>query len=48
MGALRVNATDVTDRAFAEAYYHWFFLIQPFDLRERLIGSEADYFLQQI
>ena len=37
-----------TDRAFAEAYYHWFFLIQPFDLPERLIGSEADYFLQQI
>ena len=36
------------DRAFAEAYYHWFFLIQPFDLPERLIGSEADYFLQQI
>jgi haloacetate dehalogenase len=36
-----------TDRAFAEAYYHWFFLIQPFDLPERLIGSDADYFLRQ-
>jgi haloacetate dehalogenase len=23
-----------TDRAFATAYYHWFFLIQPFDLPE--------------
>jgi haloacetate dehalogenase len=29
------------DMAFASAYYHWFFLIQPFDLPERLIGAEA-------
>lgn len=35
-----------TDRAFAEAYYHWFFLIQPFDLPERLIGAEAEYYLR--
>jgi haloacetate dehalogenase len=34
-----------TDRAFAEAYYHWFFLIQPFDLPERLIGADPDYYL---
>ena len=33
------------DRAFAEAYYHWFFLIQPFDLPERLIGADPDYYL---
>jgi haloacetate dehalogenase len=25
-------------------YYHWFFLAQPFDLPERLIGSDPDYF----
>ena len=31
-----------TDQAFATAYYHWFFLIQPFDLPERLIGSDPD------
>ena len=31
-----------TDRAFATAYYHWFFLIQPFDLPERLIGADPD------
>ena len=29
-----------TDQAFATAYYHWFFLIQPFDLPERLIGAD--------
>jgi haloacetate dehalogenase len=34
-----------TDREFAEAYYHWFFLIQPFDLPERLIGAASEYFL---
>ena len=31
-----------TDKAFASAYYHWFFLIQPFDLPERLIGADPD------
>jgi len=36
-----------TDRAFAEAYYHWFFLIQPFDLPERLIGNAPEYYLRQ-
>jgi haloacetate dehalogenase len=36
-----------TDRAFAEAYYHWFFLIQPFDLPERLIGADPDYYLEK-
>jgi len=35
-----------TSRAFAEAYYHWFFLIQPFDLPERLIGADPEYFLR--
>lgn len=36
-----------TNRAFAEAYYHWFFLIQPFDLPERLIGAEPEYYLRK-
>jgi len=36
-----------TDRAFATAYYHWFFLIQPFDLPERLIGADPAYYLQR-
>lgn len=36
-----------TDKAFATAYYHWFFLIQPFDLPERLIGADPTYYLHQ-
>jgi haloacetate dehalogenase len=36
-----------TDKAFASAYYHWFFLIQPFDLPERLIGADPVYYLRK-
>jgi haloacetate dehalogenase len=36
-----------TDMAFATAYYHWFFLIQPYDLPERMIGADPDYYLDQ-
>jgi haloacetate dehalogenase len=35
------------DMAFASAYYHWFFLIQPFDLPERLIGADPDFYLDK-
>ena len=35
-----------TDQAFATAYYHWFFLIQPNGLPERLIGSDPDGYLK--
>src|SRR3989304_1893708 len=28
-----------TNQAIATDYYHWFFLIQPHDLPERLIGA---------
>jgi haloacetate dehalogenase len=38
---------DKTDKAFATAYYHWFFLIQPFDLPERLIGADPVYYLRR-
>ena len=34
-----------TDRTFAEAYYHWFFLIQPAPLPERLIAADPTFFL---
>lgn len=37
-----------TDKALATYYYHWFFLIQPYDLPERLIGGAPDYFLDRI
>ena len=36
-----------TDKRFATAYYHWFFLIQPFDLPERLIGADPVYYLRR-
>ena len=36
-----------TDKQFATAYYHWFFLIQPFDLPERLIGANPEYYLRR-
>ena len=36
-----------TDMDFATAYYHWFFLIQPFDLPERLIGADPEYYLRK-
>ena len=35
-----------TDLAFARAYYHWFFLIQPEPMPERLIGAEAELYLR--
>ena len=35
-----------TDMEFATAYYHWFFLIQPFDFPERLIGSDPEYYIR--
>ena len=36
-----------TDKAFATAYYHWFFLIQPYDLPERLITSDPGFYLRK-
>ncbi|KGT92227.1 hypothetical protein NG99_14545 [Erwinia typographi] len=35
-----------TDRDFATGYYHWFFLIQPSPLPERLIGADPDFYLR--
>ena len=34
-----------TDMEFARRYFWWFFLIQPFDLPERMIGADPDHFL---
>jgi len=36
-----------TDKEFATAYYHWFFLIQPHPLPETLISANPGYFLRQ-
>ena len=34
-----------TDMRFATAYYHWFFLIQPAPLPERMIGADPEFYL---
>jgi len=34
------------NRLIATAYFHWFFLIQPYDLPERLIGADPEYFIR--
>jgi haloacetate dehalogenase len=36
-----------TDMDFATRYFWWFFLIQPFDLPERMIGADPEYFLRR-
>ena len=35
-----------TDMAFASAYYHWFYLIQPQPLPERQIGADPGWYLR--
>ena len=35
------------NRRIAEDYYHWFFLIQPFDYPERMIGHDVAYYLSK-
>tara|TARA_R110002012_G_scaffold73022_3_gene186462 strand:- start:1133 stop:2005 length:873 start_codon:yes stop_codon:yes gene_type:complete len=38
---------ETTDMAFASAYYHWFFLIQPADYPERMIGRDPAFYLEK-
>jgi haloacetate dehalogenase len=35
------------DMAFAMGYWHWFFLAQPFDFPERLIGADPGFFFER-
>ena len=37
-----------TDKAMATATFHWFFLIQPFDLPERMIGADPAFWLRTL
>jgi haloacetate dehalogenase len=39
---------EATDRAFATAYYHWFFLIQPQPLPETLIGANPEAYVNSL
>jgi haloacetate dehalogenase len=34
-------------REFATFSYHWFFMIQPYDFPERLMGADAEYFIRK-
>lgn len=36
-----------TSFEFAMKYYHWFFLAQPFDYPERMIGGDPEYYLMR-
>ena len=37
---------QIVNKDMATSTYHWFFLIQPYDFPERVIGADADYFLR--
>jgi len=38
---------QIVDQAMATNTYHWFFLIQPFDFPERVIGAAPDQFFRR-
>jgi haloacetate dehalogenase len=40
------TAFAAVDKAFATDTYHWFFLIQPDDLPEQLIGANPEFYLR--
>ena len=42
-----LDTYEKTDMIFARGYYHWFFLIQPPDLPEHLIGVDPEYFVRK-
>jgi haloacetate dehalogenase len=37
-----------TDLGFASAYWHWFFLLQPGGLPERMIGADPGWFVREL
>jgi haloacetate dehalogenase len=37
-----------TDLAFADVYWHWFFLLQRGGLPERMIGADPEWFVREI
>jgi haloacetate dehalogenase len=50
LAVLDIAPTDamyaLSDKRFATAYYHWYFLIQPNNLPERLIGNDPEFFVR--
>lgn len=39
---------QVFNKEMATSTYHWFFLIQPYDFPERVIGANPEYFLRHL
>jgi haloacetate dehalogenase len=39
---------EQTHEAFARAYWHWFFLIQPAPLPETLLGGQGAFYVRQV
>ena len=37
---------QIVNKEMAANTYHWFFLMQPYDFPERVIGADADYFIR--
>ena len=37
---------QIVDKEMATSTHHWFFLIQPFDFPERIIGACSDYYIR--
>src|SRR3546814_13130176 len=37
---------ETVNQQVATGYYHWFFLIQPFDMPERMIGRDPEYYMR--
>ena len=37
---------QIVDKEMATNTHHWFFLIQPYDFPERVIGADADYYIR--
>lgn len=38
---------ETVNQQVATGYYHWFFLIQPFDMPERMIGADPEYYFRK-
>ena len=38
---------QIVNKEMATNTYHWFFLIQPYDFPERVIGASAEYFIRR-
>jgi len=39
---------ETADQRISTGYYHWYFLIQPSDFPERIIGADPEYYLRRI